>query len=87
MAWWYVMIVFSVIKEPFGWSICTGGCMTTTFRTRDCAVREAHCLANAIRSHGQDTEVVVLDEDEGEAVGTLVRLAEPMARSPISMRG
>jgi hypothetical protein len=81
------MIVFSVIKEPFGWAVCAGDCMTTTFRTRDCAVREAHCLANAIRSHGQDTEVVVLDEDEDEAVATRVRSAEPMARPPISMRG
>ena len=79
------MIVFSVVKEPFGWSICTGGCMTTTFRTRDCAVREAHCLANAIRSHGQATEVVVLDDDE--AVGVLVRSPEPMVQSQIFARG
>lgn len=81
------MIVFSVIKEPFGWAISTGGCMTTPFRTRDCAVREAHCLANAIRSHGQDTEVVILDEDECATIGAPVRSAERLSQSRISVGG
>ena len=81
------MIVFSVVKEPFGWAISTGGCMTTPFRTRDCAVREAHCLANAIRSHGQDTEVVILDEDECATVGAPVRSAERTAKALISVGG
>jgi hypothetical protein len=81
------MIVFSVVKEPFGWAVCTGGCMTTSFRTREFAIREAHCLANAIQSHGQDTKVIILDEDEYESVGTLVRSVTPMTPSFNAMRG
>ena len=37
--------------------------MTTTFRSREVAIREAYCLADAIGCHGECTEVIVEDAD------------------------
>ena len=53
------MITFSVVKEPHGWAIRMGDRMTTPYWSRDFAVREANCLADAIRRHGEPTEVIV----------------------------
>jgi hypothetical protein len=53
------MITFNVVKEQQGWSIRTGTGMTTPFRTRDAAIREAKCLADSIRGHGECVEVIV----------------------------
>jgi hypothetical protein len=53
------MITFNVIKEQHGWAIRTSSGMTTPFRTRDAAMREAECLAKSIRVHGEYVEVVV----------------------------
>lgn len=53
------MITFNVTKEQHGWAIRTSSGMTTPFRTRDAAMREAECLAKAIRVHGEHVEVVV----------------------------
>jgi hypothetical protein len=53
------MIVFNVVKEQNGWTIRMGEGMTTPFRSMDLAIREANCLADAIRSHGACAEVVV----------------------------
>jgi hypothetical protein len=61
------MITFSVVKETFGWTIRLGECMTTPFRLRELAIREAKSLAEAIRRHGECAEVVVEDDDECEA--------------------
>ena len=57
------MITFNVVKEKHGWSIRLGEGMTTPFRSRDLAVREANCLADALGCHGQRTEVVVESHD------------------------
>ena len=57
------MITFNVVKEKHGWAIRLGEGMTTPFRSRDLAVREAKCLADAIGCHGQRTEVVVESHD------------------------
>ncbi len=54
-----VMITFNIIKERNGWTIRTDSGMATPFRTRSAAVREAECLAKALRGHGQYVEVVV----------------------------
>ena len=53
------MITFSVVKEQHGWAVRSGACMMTPFWSRDLAIREANCLADAIRRHGQHTEVVI----------------------------
>lgn len=81
------MIVFSVVKEPFGWAIRAGGCMTTTFRTRDCALKEAHCLASAIRSHGQATKVIILDEDEIDLSHSRLRAGQILEARGDGLRG
>ncbi len=53
------MITFNVVKEPYGWAVQTGERMTTPFRSRDLAIREAHALADAIRCHGECAEVLI----------------------------
>ena len=53
------MITFYVVKEQHGWAIRTGERMTMPFWSRDLAVREANSLADAIRCHGECTEVIV----------------------------
>jgi hypothetical protein len=55
------MITFRVAKEQFGWAVQMDQRMTTPFRTRDLAVREAQMLAGALRAHGQLAEVVIDD--------------------------
>jgi hypothetical protein len=53
------MITFNVVKEQHGWAIRMDKRMTTPFRSRDLAIREAACLADAIRCHGEYAEVIV----------------------------
>jgi hypothetical protein len=60
------MITFNVIKEQHGWAIRMGRHMTTPFRARDLAIREANRLADAIRCHGEPTEVIVEGADPNE---------------------
>ena len=57
------MITFNVVKERHGWAVRMGERMTTPFWSRDLAIREAICLADAIRGHGQRAEVVVEGTD------------------------
>ncbi len=57
------MITFNVVKEPHGWAIRMGERMTTPFRSKELAVREAKCLAQAIRRHGERTEVIIEGPD------------------------
>lgn len=63
------MITFNVVKEQYGWAIRMGECMMTPFWSRELAVQEANRLADAIRSHGECTEVIV----ESDALGGLHR--------------
>lgn len=69
------MITFSVVKEQHGWAVRSGACMMTPFWSRDLAIREANCLADAIRRHGQLTEVVI------ECVEGIVPVAPERLRS------
>ena len=57
------MITFRVVKEEHGWAVRMGERMTTPFRSRDPAIREAHCLADALRDHGERTEVIIEGAD------------------------
>jgi hypothetical protein len=60
------MITFSVVKEQYGWAIRAGERMKTLFWSRHLAIREANCLADAIRCHGECVEVIVEGADPNE---------------------
>lgn len=70
------MIVFNVVKEEFGWAVRMGEGMTTPFRSMDLAIREANCLADAIRIHGACAQVVV----EGAAANDQPRRSKGSSR-------
>jgi hypothetical protein len=55
----YAMITFKVVKEQHGWAIRMDERMIAPFWSRDLAIREANCLARAIRCHGECAEVIV----------------------------
>jgi hypothetical protein len=60
------MITFNVVKESHGWAVRVGLQMSAPFWSRDRAVREANSLAEAIRRHGQRTQVIVEADDPAE---------------------
>lgn len=60
------MITFDVVKEEHGWAVRMGKRMTTPFWSREQAICEANCLADAIRCHGECAEVVVEGADPNE---------------------
>ncbi len=60
------MITFEVVKEQYGWAIRMGERMKTLFWSQDLAIREANCLADAIRCHGECAEVIVEGDDPNE---------------------
>jgi hypothetical protein len=62
------MITFNVVKEQHGWAIRMDDRMTTPFWSKDSAIREANCLADAIRCHGEYAEVIVEGADLNEPV-------------------
>ena len=59
------MITFNVVREDRGWTVQMGERMTTPFRSRDLAIREAACLADSIRCHGECAEVIVEGNEPG----------------------
>jgi len=62
------VITFDVVKEEHGWAIRMGMRMTTPFWSRELAIREANCLADAIRCHGECAEVVVEGADPNKPI-------------------
>ena len=60
------MITFEVVKEQYGWTIRMGERVKMLFWSRDLAIREANCLADAIRCHGKCAEVIVEGADLNE---------------------
>ena len=78
------MIIFSVVRETHGWAVRMGQRMTTPFWSRDLAIQEAHGLADAIRSHGQSTRVVIegAAPDEMRMTANDTRRVGRNARSP-----
>ena len=65
------MLTFRVVKEKHGWAIRMGECMITPFWSRDLAVREASCLADTIRCHGECAEVIVEGAAPNEPPSTI----------------
>lgn len=75
------MITFKVVKERHGWAVRSVASMMTPFWSRDLAIREANCLAEAIRRHGQLTEVVIeCVEGIAPAAPTPLHSTQPKAR-------
>jgi len=56
------MIRLRVAKDEYGWSIRIGEQMTSPFRRREVAIREANRLAAEIRTRGGQAETVVEDD-------------------------
>ena len=56
------MITFNVVKERYGWAIRMNERMTTPFWSRETAICQANCLADAILRHGE-CEVIVEGAD------------------------
>ena len=77
------MITFNVVKERHGWAIRMGGRMMTPFWSKDLAIREANCLADAIRCHGECTEVIV---DDAEAIELIAELGSSHSSRPDGLR-
>jgi hypothetical protein len=83
------MIRFDVVKETHGWSIRMGERMTTPFWSKEQAVRQAKVLAEAIRRHGELTEVVVeggANDDEANAEERSFSGDEPLRRPVRGLR-
>jgi hypothetical protein len=78
------MITFNVVKELHGWAIRMGEGMTTPFWSRDLAVREANCLADAIRRHGECAKVIIEDTDPSDSPKMIKGLSS--SRLEVSLR-
>ena len=71
-----------VVRDPFGWTVCLGAGMTSPFRTRAGAIREAECLCQQLRAHGEAAEIVIEEvvgtgspgADDAHAVNRLAQL-------------
>lgn len=68
------MFTFNVVREQHGWAVRMGERMTMPFRSRDVAVREANRLADALRGHGESTEVIV---DAADSTGAPPEIETP----------
>ncbi len=71
------MITFNVVKERHGWAIRMDGRMMTPFWSRELAIREANCLADAIRGHGECAEVIVEGADPSEPLKKIQGSSSP----------
>lgn len=85
------MITFTVVRQKHGWAVCAGECMSTPFWSRDLAIREAKGLAEAIRRHGERTEVIVEGADREDSPSTtfgssMSRLNALLERRRVSTR-
>ena len=61
------MITFKVVKQANGWAVQMGRQMTTPYRLKQSAIREANNMAQAIGRHGECAEVVIETADLEEA--------------------
>jgi hypothetical protein len=66
------MIIFNVVKEEYGWAVRMGEGMTTPFRSRAVAIREAGNLAQAIHRHGELAQVIVEGDHPERGSGRVI---------------
>jgi hypothetical protein len=76
------MVTFNVVKQQCGWAVRMGEGVTTPFWSKELAVREANCLADAIRYHGAYAEVIVGDGDLNELRSWPCQVDPRRSRSP-----
>ena len=57
------VVIFEVVREPYGWSVRLNGSMMTPFQRRELAALHAESCAAALRSVGQDAAVVIRDTE------------------------
>lgn len=81
------MLTFNVVKEPYGWAIRMGERMSTPYRCRLSAIRDAQVLAEAIRRQGGRIEVVVQDDDPSGGFGRGAEPAPANWRAPGTQAG
>ena len=51
------MIIFSVVKEPYGWAVRRDAQMMTPACDRIAALEEAERMVSALHRHGQSAQV------------------------------
>ena len=75
------MFTFTVVEEKHGWAVRVGDSMKTPFRSRAIAIREAHNLAQALRGHGELTQVVIETLDAAESGPIFPGISAPLLAS------
>jgi hypothetical protein len=80
------MITFNVVKEQHGWAIRMGRGMTTPFWSRELAIREANCLADSIRCHGECTEVIIEGANSNEPPKRIMGVSSSRLEAPLRGR-
>lgn len=76
------MIIFRVVREQHGWAVRAGECTTAPFWSREAAVREANCLVEAIRRHGEPARVSIEGGDADAARGRVVDTSSSRPDAP-----
>jgi hypothetical protein len=74
------LIRLRVVKDDYGWSIRIGEHMTSPFRRREVAIREANRLAADIRGRGGQAEAIVEDAAAIEQSGSRAATASSSSR-------
>lgn len=57
------VIVFEVVKEPYGWAVRRDSRMMTPCWCKAAAVEQARRMVDALRRHGTAADLCVEDED------------------------
>ena len=59
--------ILRVIQEPFGWTVCLEGGVTSPYRTRVQAVLGAERMCRELRRHGESAEIILLAQSTDTA--------------------
>ena len=60
------MIVFAIVKEPYGWAVRRDACMMMPAACRDAAVAAAERMVRALSNQGERA-VLQVESEEGRA--------------------
>ena len=60
------MHTFKVVKESYGWAVRLGAGVSTPFRSRAFAIKEADCLCADLCRHGENAQVVIESIDPAD---------------------
>lgn len=71
------MIIFDVVKEPYGWAVrCEDGMMTPVW-CRAMAIEQAQRMVDTLIRHGQSAMLRIGDDDFGEEPESIIRQKRP----------